>query len=381
MDNWIGVDLWDAFHDALLELLPGFDSDMPEEGSAHLGEEGFHQVEPRAVFRGMNINEPVRPGRQIGPRFFRDVGRVVVQNNADGGLGRIMGIDLLEKGDEFPAPVFFVYLGNDASILKVERGQDGDGPQSLVLVVPRNRLMMTRDRRKIGGDGGESLDPRLLVVTDRDEGPTVGGSLLFQGHLLVDSQDLAHLPVEVGILAFEVVSDLVRLQGLSLKDAVDSGLGGFGKTGMPRFPGMGPNIVGQSAPGPEFRGQPQILGFRAGQGNDPRLGLRRDHRVLRTMVEVGQSGQDTHRQGLVDAFVDGQALNADLGGDLLDGGLPGIGQEDPGPLNLPQRGFPGGGQGFEIFALLLAQVQGGPLCRSGHGNLLDEVGESSLLPS
>ena len=240
MDNRIGVDLCDAFHDALLELLPGRDTDVPEESAAHLGEEGFHQVEPRAVFRGMNINEPVRPGGQIRPRFFRDVGGVVVQNNADGGLGRVTGIDLLEKGDEFPAPVFLVHLGNDASILKVERCQDGDGPQSLVLVVPRNRLMMTRDRRKIGGDGGEGLDPRFLVDADRDEGPTVGGSLLFQGHLLVDSQDLAHLPVELGILAFEVVSDLVRLQGLSLKDAVDSGLGGFGKTGMPRFPGMGP---------------------------------------------------------------------------------------------------------------------------------------------
>ena len=236
-------------------------------------------------FRGMNINEPVRPGGQIRPRFFRDVGGVVVQNNADGGLGRVTGIDLLEKGDEFPSPVFFVHLGNDASILKVERCQDGDGPQSLVLVVPRNRLMMTRGRRKIGEDGGEGLDPRFLVDADRDERSTVGGSLLFQGQLLVDSQDIAHLPVELGILAFEVVSDLVRLQGLSLKDAVDGGLGGFGKTGMPCFPGMGPDIVGQSASGPEFSGQPQILGFHAGQGNDPRLGLRRDHRILwRTKV-------------------------------------------------------------------------------------------------
>lgn len=51
---------------------------MPEKGPAHLGKEGFDQVEPRAMLGCMDINEAVGARGKIRPSFLGDMGRMVV---------------------------------------------------------------------------------------------------------------------------------------------------------------------------------------------------------------------------------------------------------------------------------------------------------------
>jgi hypothetical protein len=70
---------------------------MSEKRSTHLGEEGFHQVEPGPVLGRMDILEPVGTSGQIGPGFLGDIGRMVVQNDPDPGMGRIIGVQILSQ--------------------------------------------------------------------------------------------------------------------------------------------------------------------------------------------------------------------------------------------------------------------------------------------
>lgn len=175
----------------------------------------------------MDINETVRSRGKIRPGFLGNMGRMVVQDHADGRLRRVMGIEFLEEADKLPAPVALVDLGDHMAVLKVQCRQDGGRSQTLVFVVPGDGRVFSRNRRKIRSHRGESLHSRLLVHADGDDRTAIGGFLLSQGHLLVGHEDLAHLAVEFGILPFEVVGDLVGLQGLSLQNPVNRRLGRF----------------------------------------------------------------------------------------------------------------------------------------------------------
>ena len=109
----MGVDLGNALLNPVFEIGQELDPDVTKKGPAHLGEEGLDQVEPRAVLRCMHIFEPVGAGGQIGPGLLGDMGRMVVQDDPDLGFGRVVGIQILEQGDEFPAPMPFLHPAND----------------------------------------------------------------------------------------------------------------------------------------------------------------------------------------------------------------------------------------------------------------------------
>ena len=118
----MGVDLGNALLDPLLEFGPGGDADMPEKRSAHLGEEGFHQIEPGPMLGRMDILEPVGTGGQIRPGLLGHMGRMVVQNDPDPGMGRVVGVQIFEKGNEFLASMPFLYPGNDMAGHKIQGG-------------------------------------------------------------------------------------------------------------------------------------------------------------------------------------------------------------------------------------------------------------------
>lgn len=120
----VGVDFGNALLDPLLEFGPGGNTDMSEKCSIHLGEEGFHRVEPRPVLRRMDILESVGTSGQVDPGFLGDIGRMVVQNDPDPGMGRIAGVQVLEKGDEFLAPMPLLYPGDDMAGGEIQGGQD-----------------------------------------------------------------------------------------------------------------------------------------------------------------------------------------------------------------------------------------------------------------
>ena len=133
MHDRVGVDLGNALLDPLLEFGPGGNTDMSEKYATHLGEEGFHQVEPGPVLRRMDILKSVGTSGQIGPGFLGNMGRMVVQNDPGPGMGRIVGVQVLEKGDEFLASMPLLYPGNDMVGGEIQGGQDRGRSQSDIL--------------------------------------------------------------------------------------------------------------------------------------------------------------------------------------------------------------------------------------------------------
>jgi hypothetical protein len=89
-------------HDAVLEFLFGFDADVAQHRAGELGEEALDEIEPGAMLgresefeaAGGLIGEP-----SLG--LFGDVRRMIVEDQLDRRMGRIGGIEELEKFDEF----------------------------------------------------------------------------------------------------------------------------------------------------------------------------------------------------------------------------------------------------------------------------------------
>jgi hypothetical protein len=63
MDDGGGVDFSDTHEDSLLELLKALHTDSFQEGASHFPEQGLNQIQPGAVFGGMNVEKAVWSGR------------------------------------------------------------------------------------------------------------------------------------------------------------------------------------------------------------------------------------------------------------------------------------------------------------------------------
>ena len=198
---------------------------MPEKRSANLGEEGLHQIEPGPMLGRVDILKPVGTSRQVGPSLLGDMGRMVAQNDPDPGMRRIVGVQILEKGDEFLAPMPFLDPGDDLAGGEIQGGQDRGRSQSDIFVVPRHGRMLSGNGRPVGGRQPQGLDSLLLVQADRVDRVVEIRRSRIQEDLPIDEQNFPHLGVEVRIPPFQVVSDRVRLQVLLGKNALDGGLG------------------------------------------------------------------------------------------------------------------------------------------------------------
>ncbi len=143
---------------------------MPKKGSAHLGKQGLHQVEPGAVLGSMHIFEPVGAGGQKHPGFPGDMSRMVVQNDPDPGMRRIIGIQILEEGDEFLASMPFLDPGNDMAGREIQGGQNRGYSQSDILMIARDGGMFAGNRWPVGGRQSQRLNSRLFVQADRVDG-------------------------------------------------------------------------------------------------------------------------------------------------------------------------------------------------------------------
>ena len=117
------IDLGNPEEDSLFEFRFGFDPDLPQERVRHLAKKGLHQVEPQAMFGRVDVRETVRPTRQISARLLRDVRRVVVQDNSDRQLGRIIGVQIFEQRDKLPAPMSFLDSSHHMPVVQIQRSQ------------------------------------------------------------------------------------------------------------------------------------------------------------------------------------------------------------------------------------------------------------------
>ena len=103
VDHGLAVEVVEVSQDPRLEFLLGCDAHVAEHGPGHLGEEPLHEVEPGAVFGGEHQAEAaLRLGSEPVVGLLGGMCRVVVEDQLNGGVGGIGGVDLLEEGDELP---------------------------------------------------------------------------------------------------------------------------------------------------------------------------------------------------------------------------------------------------------------------------------------
>ena len=89
----------------------------------HFGEEALDQIEPGAVLWGEHKGEAsFRLRGHPGFGFLRDVRRVIVEDQPDGGVHRIGGIKLSEEGDELARTVSIFDTGMYATRQQVDPG-------------------------------------------------------------------------------------------------------------------------------------------------------------------------------------------------------------------------------------------------------------------
>ena len=167
MDDGISVEVIEIGHDPGLEFGLGGDADVAEHGSRHLGEEAFDEVEPRAVFRREHEGEAsLRLSGDPGCGFLGNMGRVVVEDQLDGGFRRVGCIELLEEADELARAVTVLDAGMHAPGEQIDAGQQAQCAMALVFVVPREALVRAGSWRQVGCGVADRLDAGLLVVGD-----------------------------------------------------------------------------------------------------------------------------------------------------------------------------------------------------------------------
>jgi hypothetical protein len=103
VDNGFSIGIIEVGEDPGFEFILGCDANAAEHGSSLLGEEAFHKIEPGPMFRGKYKGKAALwLGGKPPVCFLGDVRGVVVEDQLDGGVRRISGVEFLEKPDELP---------------------------------------------------------------------------------------------------------------------------------------------------------------------------------------------------------------------------------------------------------------------------------------
>ena len=106
--------------DPIDQLLLGGDADASEHSTGHFAEQILHQVEPRTVRGHKYEYEALRHGVQIGTRFPGDMGGMVIQQQADLLVRRVLAVQLPEEADEVGALVRVADGLSDAPAVEIE---------------------------------------------------------------------------------------------------------------------------------------------------------------------------------------------------------------------------------------------------------------------
>ena len=85
------------------------------------------------MLRCQHVLETVGSGSQAGSSLFGNMRRVVVQNDSEGAVGRIMLIEILEQRDEFSAAMLPFHAGCDMTLMQVQSREDGTGSQTFCI--------------------------------------------------------------------------------------------------------------------------------------------------------------------------------------------------------------------------------------------------------
>ena len=155
----------------------------------------------------------------------RDMGGMVVENDFDRGVGRVGGVEELQKLNEFATAMAFLDQGMDVTGEQIDTGHQGQGAVALVLVITHHGRAGAGEWRAIRRGRPDRLDPGFLIVRDDGKAPATAAVLALcrvptqHRDLPVDTEDFGHLGLELRIALFQVVAHLVRLDFLLGQDA------------------------------------------------------------------------------------------------------------------------------------------------------------------
>jgi hypothetical protein len=128
-----------------------------------------------------------------GLGLLRDLLRVIVEDQPNGGVRRIGGIKLLEEGDELAQAVSIFDTACTRPASRSIPGQQTENAVALVFVVARECHVRSGLRRQIGCRVTNGLDARLLVIGDDRDVCRRAFALLYDGDLAIDAEHLGHL--------------------------------------------------------------------------------------------------------------------------------------------------------------------------------------------
>src|SRR4030042_465157 len=197
----------------------------------------------------MNINKSPRRTGQIFHRLFRDVSRMVVQNNTNGGSLRIIIRYFLQQRDKLRASM-----------------------------------------------------PIMTLVNDRRNRPGSQGFVL-KVHLLVYTQHLFHFMVKLWITPLQIIGHLMRAYRMLTENSLNGGFTRFVQTIMARPGSISLGMLRQSLTSPYLSSIAKILRFLASKANDPGFRLFCNHWLFRPMFFVLKAFLNSHGQGLLHPFV------------------------------------------------------------------------------
>ena len=141
MDDGFAVDLVEIGENALFEFGLGGSADVAEHLPGHFGEETLDEIEPGAVLGREHEGEaPLRLALDPCLGLLGDVGRVVVEDQLDGGLRRVGCIEVIEKSNELARAVAFLDAGMHASGQQVDAGQQAERAVAFVFMVAGKAL-------------------------------------------------------------------------------------------------------------------------------------------------------------------------------------------------------------------------------------------------
>ena len=239
---------------------------------------------------------------------------MIVEDQLDRGAGRIGGIEKLEEFDELSAAVAVSDQGMDLPSEQIYPGQQAKRAMALVLMITREGRVDAGHGRQIRCCRCEGLDTRLFVVGD-DRHRLVpfirlGGGLFQDLYLAIDTQNLRHLLLELGVATFQIVAHLVRLDVLLAKYLAHRALDQVGETFMPRRRCVLARMACQHPRRPQLVRIAVILGLVARQRHQPSFGLRRDRRLLARSRSVIEGRQRAIGQRPLDATLDRLMMHA-----------------------------------------------------------------------
>src|SRR5215475_13461012 len=242
MDDGVAIDVVDAGHDALLELVFRCHPDVTQDGAGEFGEEALNEVEPGAVpGRERKFEAACGSCVEPGSGFSRDVCGMIVEDQLDRRAGRIGRVEKLEEFDELAAAVAVSDKSVDLPRQQIDPRQQAERAMASVLKIARKGRMDAWHGRQIRRRRRDGLNPRLFIVGDdrhrlarflRPGSLRLDCGLLQDLDLAIDTQDLRHFLLEVGVATLQIVAHLVRLDLLLAENLAHRALDQMGETVM-----------------------------------------------------------------------------------------------------------------------------------------------------